>query len=249
MQTTEPQSSPFTLNFNPDACTWEVLQKPSVFVASFATVERALKYLKQCVVEYNAEVAATASDRKVASEEEENVYAYRAFRREPGYIHVTVPETKGLGYAQRKIDGKWVVYDKHLTLMSSFATELEALKYIQSESATNETTEAKATSTTAGRKDDIGKVMMHLLIPSFLRGVASVLTFGANKYQPRNWEKGIKYSRVYAALLRHVNTWWEGERNDPETGIHHLYHAACCIMFLVTYDERGMGQEWNDHDK
>lgn len=87
-----------------------------------------------------------------------------------------------------------------------------------------------------GRKDDGGKLRMDLLSPEAIRGIAEVLTYGAAKYDDRNWEAGIKYSRVYAALLRHlVDQWWAGEDFDEESRLHHLDHASCCLHFLQTY--------------
>lgn len=72
--------------------------------------------------------------------------------------------------------------------------------------------------------------------PDPLIQIAKVLDFGAKKYDAYNWAKGIKYSRVYSALLRHVFAWWKGENNDPETGLPHLAHAGCCLLFLLQYD-------------
>lgn len=94
-----------------------------------------------------------------------------------------------------------------------------------------------------GRKDDSGKVRMELLPPEMLSATAAVLTFGAKKYEDRNWEKGMKWSRVYGALLRHLNAWWGGERTDLETGMSHLWHASCCIAFLVAYEQRQTGED------
>ena len=97
-----------------------------------------------------------------------------------------------------------------------------------------------------GRKDDAGKLRLDLIAPEFEKGLAEVLTYGAAKYGPHNWAKGLKYSRVYGAIRRHLLAWQTGEDLDPETGLPHLYHAACELMFLSTYEERGMGDEWDD---
>ncbi len=94
-----------------------------------------------------------------------------------------------------------------------------------------------------GRKDDAGKLPFHLLPPELLEGVASVLDFGAKKYHPRNWEAGMDWSRVFAALQRHSWAWWSGEDKDPETGKSHLAHLACCVAFLLAYEERGIGND------
>lgn len=96
---------------------------------------------------------------------------------------------------------------------------------------------------TVGRKDDHGKVPYHLLAPEFLDATAQVLKFGAEKYAERNWEKGMNWSRPFSALMRHMWAWWRGERADPETGMSHLWHAACCIMFLLAYEARTVGND------
>jgi len=87
-----------------------------------------------------------------------------------------------------------------------------------------------------GKKFDESKVRTDLVPISIICGVASVLTFGANKYGDRNWEQGIKYGRVWGALLRHLYAWWEGEQEDPESGLPHLWHAASCLSFIIHYE-------------
>lgn len=72
-----------------------------------------------------------------------------------------------------------------------------------------------------------------------LEAVCRVLAFGANKYAERNWEAGFAYSRAYGAVLRHVFAFASGESHDPETGEHHISHAACEVMFLLAWDARG----------
>ena len=71
--------------------------------------------------------------------------------------------------------------------------------------------------------------------------IAKVLAFGADKYSERNWEKGMVWSRPFSALLRHITAWWGGEDKDEETGYSHLWHAGCCILFLIAFEIRGIG--------
>lgn len=94
-----------------------------------------------------------------------------------------------------------------------------------------------------GRKDDEQKAPWHLAPWDAFRAIVLVLRFGANKYQARNWEKGMAWSRCYAALMRHMTAWWEGEPADAETGMSHLWHAGCCIVFLIAYELRGVGTD------
>jgi hypothetical protein len=94
-----------------------------------------------------------------------------------------------------------------------------------------------------GRKDDQGKLPWHLLPPDALDQIVWVLQHGANKYGERNWENGMSWSRPFSALMRHMWAWWRGEGVDPETGISHLSHAGCCIMFLLAYEQRSIGSD------
>jgi hypothetical protein len=94
-----------------------------------------------------------------------------------------------------------------------------------------------------GVKFDDDKPRYDLIPPEALEGLAKVLTFGAKKYAPRNWEKGMTWGRVFAALMRHLWAWWRGEDKDAETGLSHLDHAACCIAFLQTYEVRHSGTD------
>lgn len=94
-----------------------------------------------------------------------------------------------------------------------------------------------------GVKFDEEKIRYDLIPPEFEKAVAEVLTFGAKKYGDRNWEKGFNWGRAYAALRRHLNAWNSGEKNDPETGLSHLHHAACNMAFLVTFEERNIGTD------
>jgi hypothetical protein len=101
----------------------------------------------------------------------------------------------------------------------------------------------RAPLSTEGRKDDGAKVRTDLLPPDVLLAIAAVLTVGAAKYGDRNWERGMAWSRCYGAALRHLFAWWQGEVADPETGLSHLAHTACCILFLLAYESRQVGTD------
>ena len=92
-------------------------------------------------------------------------------------------------------------------------------------------------------KHDHGKPPLSLLSRSFLTGVADVLAFGARKYDRHNWRQGMEYSRLADAALRHIVAWIDGEECDPESGLSHLHHAACCLMFLSEYQEYDIGDD------
>lgn len=90
----------------------------------------------------------------------------------------------------------------------------------------------------SGTKHDSGKSPWHLLPFDAVGDIVKVLEFGSRKYAERNWEKGIAYSRVFAAAQRHLTSWWQGEDKDPESGLSHLAHASCCTLFLLAFVAR-----------
>lgn len=93
------------------------------------------------------------------------------------------------------------------------------------------------------KKFDTDKVKLDLLPFDSLEEVAKVFTFGANKYGDRNWELGFNYGRIIASTLRHIFAFCRGEDLDPETGLRHLAHAACNVLFLLTFQLRGTGTD------
>jgi hypothetical protein len=87
------------------------------------------------------------------------------------------------------------------------------------------------------------KPRLELLPGAALEQIAEVLTYGAAKYEANNWCRGARWGRYFAALLRHVFAWWRGEDLDPETGMSHLAHAGCCLLFLMEYQRNGWGTD------
>lgn len=85
-----------------------------------------------------------------------------------------------------------------------------------------------------GLKYDDGKLLVTLVQPEFVEGVAEVLTFGAKKYEPNSWQTVEDGRRRYEdALYRHWLAYLKGEEVDVESGLSHLKHIACNTMFLL----------------
>lgn len=89
-----------------------------------------------------------------------------------------------------------------------------------------------------GTKNDGEKLRVDLIPVEVIKSLATVLQYGAKKYGDRNFEKGMEYSRVFAASQRHLWAWWGKEDNDEESGYNHLWHALCSVAMLVTLNER-----------
>ena len=98
---------------------------------------------------------------------------------------------------------------------------------------------------TTGLHKDKGKLRYDLLPPDALAEIVKVMTYGASKYADGNWESGIKYSRIFGSIMRHLWAWYAREDKDKESGINHLAHAGCDVMFLLAYVCRHM-VDWDD---
>lgn len=100
-----------------------------------------------------------------------------------------------------------------------------------------ETMDAIAKQFGTALKFDQDKLPLHLLSTEAMNQTAAVLAFGAEKYAAHNWRKGFAWSRPLAAAMRHITAFNAGEDKDPESGLSHLAHAACCIMFLLEFEK------------
>lgn len=86
---------------------------------------------------------------------------------------------------------------------------------------------------------DKGKLRVDLVPPEAIEAIAEIMTYGCKKYAERNWEEGIRFSRVYGSLFRHLLKWFRREDTDEESGLAHLKHALWNLAAIVTYVERG----------
>lgn len=90
------------------------------------------------------------------------------------------------------------------------------------------------------KKFDKGKNMLQLIDPMWIEDLGKVLTMGALKYGIENWKNIDNESRpkVIGAILRHIIAYLKGDVVDKESGLPHLAHAQCNMMFLNWYDNK-----------
>src|SRR3954470_5579296 len=63
---------------------------------------------------------------------------------------------------------------------------------------------------------------------------------GAGKYGRSNYRAAPVLASVYlSAGLRHQISWFEGENVAPDSRLHHLGHALCCLAILVDAEAHG----------
>ena len=94
-----------------------------------------------------------------------------------------------------------------------------------------------------GLKYDTDKLRWDLLPIECVEDIVKILTFGARKYAPNNWQSlENAEERFYAAALRHLTAWRKGETTDPESGLPHLSHLLCNATFLLWFEKERVKQ-------
>ena len=82
-------------------------------------------------------------------------------------------------------------------------------------------------------KHDSGKPRPTLVPPSLIRAVTAIREYGTAKYgDSDNW-LSVEPQRYRDALYRHWLAYLEGETNDPESGLPHIWHVATNVAFLI----------------
>ncbi len=103
--------------------------------------------------------------------------------------------------------------------------------------------EVRVTDPTTGGEKGRKPERMDLIPPAPLLELGRVYAFGSEKYADWNYAKGYAFSLSLGALLRHVMAWADGEDTDPESGRHHLAHAAWHCFALQTFQLYGLGTD------
>lgn len=78
-----------------------------------------------------------------------------------------------------------------------------------------------------------GKVQWSLVDFKSFEDMVRVLEFGAQKYDPFNWKKGLTTRSICESTLRHLYAFLDGQDTDEESGISHIGHMQCNLMFLA----------------
>jgi hypothetical protein len=84
-------------------------------------------------------------------------------------------------------------------------------------------------------KHDAFKPPLGLIPKAALDEEAAVLGFGAEKYDAHNWRKGMLWSRLISAAMRHLVDFNDGQDFDKESKLHALAHVRACCGFLIEY--------------
>lgn len=85
-------------------------------------------------------------------------------------------------------------------------------------------------------KFDTGKLRYDLIPTSATKALAEVLTYGAKKYKPNNWQQADDIERYIAAAFRHFEALRSGEEFDPESGLRHSAHLMTNFAFINYFE-------------
>ena len=83
-----------------------------------------------------------------------------------------------------------------------------------------------------GVKHDDGKLQWHLLPLEVLEGAVRILMSGKNTYGAWNWSKGLTFTRMLNASIRHLNNTQRGVDVDKGSLELHVDHAITELLFL-----------------
>lgn len=94
---------------------------------------------------------------------------------------------------------------------------------------------AEKTQKATNPKDAVGikKAPMSTVSAAVLAEVGVGMLEGALKYGRHNYrDVGVRASVYYDATIRHMFSWWEGEDQDPDSGMSHITKAIASLMVL-----------------
>lgn len=92
-----------------------------------------------------------------------------------------------------------------------------------------------ANTTARALRYNASKLRYDLIPAKANKEYAKVWTVGADKYEPRNWEKGMPWTEVIASAMRHLEAIRLGEDIDPEDGLLHAAHLMCNAAMLAEF--------------
>lgn len=133
-------------------------------------------------------------------------------------------------YEQKKaaINNNTHTYDEDTSSPNGTATEFKFRK--------NPVDEDKSTVLSKNiqcAKADKGKLPISLVPMFIIKCIAAIRKYGEEKYHaPNNWVL-VDKQRYVDAMWRHLIAYQEGEIYDKESGLPHLWHAACNMAFIL----------------
>jgi hypothetical protein len=151
---------------------------------------------------------------------------------------ITLPEP--LELTERVVEEDDVQGDDTVRIQTLTTLEDSGLLDEDADPYANNRAEYEASGSKEGMRFNKGKPRYDLLPPEGIDELVAIYTMGAEKYAPRNWEKGLSVMDCFGSLLRHAFAWARGETFDKESGRHHMGHVAWNAVAIATFWRRNM---------
>lgn len=86
--------------------------------------------------------------------------------------------------------------------------------------------------TERAERHNAGKLQWTIVDFDSLASLVQALEYGAKKYAPDNWKKGMPVNEILDCAFRHLIAFKQGETFDSESGVSHIGHAMANLMFI-----------------
>lgn len=118
-----------------------------------------------------------------------------------------------------------------------------ATKIMQEQRTVLQKLDDNASPSIKGVKFDQNKPDLSLLPRVAKEGIARAFMDGQRKYGRYNYLNGMEWTRILAAIDRHLSAFNDGEDIAIDSQLNHLYHAGAGIMMLIEYYDKKLGTD------
>lgn len=99
-----------------------------------------------------------------------------------------------------------------------------------------------------GLRYDENKPRYDLIPPEFMEALAIHFMQATKEYEPRDWEKGMRWGTCFRAMMSHAWKWFSGKTYDVDSKVpnykaHHMIAVAWNALVLYTYEVRKIGTD------
>lgn len=99
---------------------------------------------------------------------------------------------------------------------------------------TNDTDKTMPAATSGALREKLYRVPYDLFpFQEAVEAYCRVAEFGAKKYAPWNWSKGLPRVQILCSLLRHTFAYLRGEERDSDSGLLHTDHIIWNAVALT----------------
>lgn len=91
----------------------------------------------------------------------------------------------------------------------------------------------------AAERHNQNKLRWNLVDFKSVEEMLKVLEFGAVRYAPDNWKKGLNKEEILESTQRHLVELFNNNTIDDDSKLHHMGHIMCNAMFYLFHERNG----------